>query len=58
MKHDDELEAAQSRLPCMAAGHYNTEKVFGEFLTSYLRKRVPDTAFLLSQAEAAPMGAL
>jgi putative NIF3 family GTP cyclohydrolase 1 type 2 len=42
----------------VAAGHYHTEKVFGEFLASYLRKRVPDTAFLLSQAEAAPMGAL
>ena len=58
MKHHEELEAAQSRLTCVAAGHYHTEKVFGEFLASYLRKRVPDTAFLLSQAEAAPMGAL
>ena len=58
MKHHEEREAAQSRLTCVAAGHYHTEKVFGEFLASYLRKRVPDTAFLLSQAEAAPMGAL
>lgn len=58
MKHHEELEAAQSRLTCVAAGHYHTEKVFGEFLASYLRKRVPDTAFLLSQAEAAPMGSL
>ena len=58
MKHHEELEAAQSRLTCVAAGHYHTEKVFGEFLASYLRKRVPDTAFLLSQADAAPMGSL
>ena len=42
----------------VAAGHYHTEKVFAEFLASYLRKRVPDTAFLLSQTEGAPMGAL
>ena len=31
MKHHEELEAAQSRLTCVAAGHYHTEKVFGEF---------------------------
>ena len=54
----EELEAAASRLTVVAAGHYHTEKVFAEFLASYLRKRVPDTAFLLSQTEGAPMGAL
>ncbi|MGI6255025.1 MAG: Nif3-like dinuclear metal center hexameric protein [Acutalibacter sp.] len=58
MKHHEELEAALSRLTCVVAGHYQTEKVFGEFLASYLRKRVPDTAFLLSQTEAAPMRVL
>ena len=58
MKHHEELEAAASRLTVVAAGHYHTEKVFAEFLASYLRKRVPDTAFLLSQTEGAPMGAL
>ena len=58
MKHHQELEAAQSRLTCVAAGHYHTEKVFAEFLASYLKKRIPDTAFLLSQAESAPMQAL
>ena len=58
MKHHEELEAAASRLTAVAAGHYHTEKVFAEFLASYLRKRVPDTAFLLSQTEGAPMGAL
>ena len=49
---------AYSRLTCVAAGHYYTEKVFAEFLASYLRKRVPDTAFLLSQVETAPMRVL
>ena len=58
MKHHEELEAACSRLTVVAAGHYHTEKVFGEFLASYLKKRVPDTAFLLSQREEAPLGAL
>ena len=58
MEHHEELEAAYSRLTCVAAGHYHTEKVFAEFLASYLRKRVPDTAFLLSQTEGAPMAAL
>ena len=58
MKHHEELEAAASRLTCVAAGHYYTEKVFAEFLASYLKKRVPDTAFLLSQAETAPLRVL
>ncbi|HIY25558.1 MAG TPA: Nif3-like dinuclear metal center hexameric protein [Candidatus Acutalibacter pullistercoris] len=58
MKHHEELEAARSRLTVVAAGHYHTEKVFAEFLASYLRKRIPGTAFLLSQGEAPPMGAL
>ena len=58
IKHHEELEAAYSRLTCVAAGHYYTEKVFAEFLASYLRKRVPDTAFLLSQVETAPMRVL
>ena len=58
MKHHEELEAARSRLTVVAAGHYHTEKVFAEFLASYLRKRIPGTAFLLSQGGAPPMGAL
>ena len=58
MKHHEELEAARSRLTVVAAGHYHTEKVFAEFLASYLRKRIPGTAFLLSQGEAPPMGAM
>ena len=57
-EHHEELEAAASRLTCVAAGHYYTEKVFAEFLASYLKKRVPDTAFLLSQAETAPLRVL
>ena len=58
MKHHEELEAAASRLTVVAAGHYHTEKVFPEFLASYLRPRLPGPAFLLSQAAAAPMGTL
>ena len=58
MKHHEQLEAARSRLTCVAAGHYETERVFGEFLASYLKKRVPDTAFLLSQADQPPLRAL
>lgn len=51
MRHHEALEAARTGVTCVAAGHYETEKPFGEFLASYLRKRFPDTAFLLSQAE-------
>lgn len=58
IKHHEELEAVSSRLTCVAAGHYHTEKVFAEFLASYLKKRVPDTAFLLSQAEQPPLRAI
>lgn len=58
MKHHEELEAARSGMTCVVAGHYETEKVFAEFLASYLRKRIPDTAFLISQKERAPMARL
>lgn len=54
MEHHQALEAARTGLTCAAAGHYETEKPFGEFLASFLRRRAPDTAFLLSQAERPP----
>ena len=54
MKHHEALGAAATGLTCVIAGHYETEKVFAEFLAAYLRKRVPDTAFLVSRAEQAP----
>lgn len=54
MRHHEALEAARTGLTCVAAGHYETEKPFGEFLASYLKKRIPGTAFLLSQAERPP----
>lgn len=54
MKHHEALEAARTGLTCVVAGHYETEKVFGEFLASYLKKRIPGTAFLLSQEEKPP----
>lgn len=54
MKHHEALESARTGLTCVAAGHYETEKPFGEFLASYLRRRIQDTPFLLSQAEKPP----
>lgn len=54
MAHHEALDAARTGLTCVAAGHYETEKPFGEFLASYLKKRIPGTAFLLSQAERPP----
>ena len=54
MKHHEALEAAKSGLTCVAAGHYETEAVFREFLAAYLKKRAPDTAFLVSKAERPP----
>lgn len=55
MKHHEALDAAKTGLTCVVAGHYETERVFAEFLAAYLKKRVPDTAFLVSRAEKAPM---
>lgn len=58
MKHHEALEAARTGLSCVVAGHYETEKIFGEFLASYLKRRIPDTAFLLSQTERPPFQTL
>lgn len=55
MAHHEALDAARLGLTCVVAGHYETEKPFAEFLASYLRKRIPDTAFLLSKSEQPPM---
>lgn len=54
MRHHEALDAARTGVTCVVAGHYETEKPFGEFLASYLKKRIPDTAFLLSRAERPP----
>lgn len=53
-RHHEALEAARTGLTTVVAGHYETEKPFGEFLASYLRKRFPGTAFLRSKAEKNP----
>lgn len=58
MKHHEALEAARTGLTCVVAGHYETEKVFAEFLAAYLKKRIPDTAFLLSKVERPPFTAV
>lgn len=49
MKHHELLEAAGSGVTCVAAGHYETEIVFAEFLAAYLKKRLPGAAFLVSK---------
>lgn len=51
LKHHEAIEAAGLGMTCVAAGHYETEIVFREFLAAYLKKRFPDTGFLLSKAE-------
>lgn len=53
MKHHELLAAAASGVTCVAAGHYETEIVFAEFLAAYLKKRLPGAAFLLSKTAAA-----
>lgn len=54
MKHHVALEARKTGLTCVVAGHYETERVFAEYLAAYLKKRVPDTGFIVSKAEGAP----
>lgn len=54
LKHHEALEAARLGLTCVAAGHYETEKPFGAFLASYLKKRLPDVEFSVSGAERPP----
>ncbi|RKJ40941.1 Nif3-like dinuclear metal center hexameric protein [Acutalibacter sp. 1XD8-33] len=58
MKQHEALEAAKTGLSCVVAGHYETEIVFAEFLAAYLKKRIPDTAFLISKAEKPPFTAV
>lgn len=58
LRHHEALEARKTGLTCVVAGHYETEVVFREFLAAYLKKRVPDTAFLISKAERNPVETL
>ena len=58
MKHHEQLEAARSRLTCVAAGHYETERAFWRVLASYLEKTGAGYGFLLSQADQPPLRAL
>lgn len=51
MKHHEALEAKKTGLTCVVAGHYETERVFAEYLAAYLKKRAPETGFLVSRAE-------
>ena len=54
MSHHEALDVAGTGMTCLAAGHYETEKPFGEFLASYLKKRFPEVAFLQSKRERNP----
>lgn len=54
MRHHEALDAARTGLTSVVAGHYETEKPFAEFLAAFLRRRFPDTVFLLSKAELPP----
>lgn len=54
LKHHEALEAVKLGLTCVAAGHYETEKPFAAFLAAYLKKRFPDTGFLVSKMESPP----
>jgi len=51
LKHHQAIEAARTGMTCVAAGHYETEILFRDFLAAYLKKRFPGTGFLLSKAE-------
>ncbi|WP_322173320.1 Nif3-like dinuclear metal center hexameric protein [Acutalibacter caecimuris] len=54
LRHHEAITAVKTGLTCIAAGHYETEVIFREFLAEYLKKRITDTAFLISKAEHSP----
>ncbi len=54
LKHHEALEAARTGMTCVVAGHYETEAMVRPFLAAYLKKRFPDTAFLVSREEKPP----
>ncbi len=54
LRHHEALEAAALGITALEAGHYETEKPFGELLASYLSEKFPQTEFLLSKREKPP----
>ena len=54
MSHHEAMDAAGTGMTCVVAGHYETEKPFGEFLAAHLKKRFPEVAFLQSKREKNP----
>ena len=54
MKHHEVLAVQGTGMTCVVAGHYETEKPFGELLAAYLKKRFPEVAFLQSKREKNP----
>lgn len=55
LHHHQAIEAAQTGMTVLAAGHYETEKPFAPALAAYLKKRCPDIAFLISKKEQNPL---
>lgn len=55
MQHHEELIAANLDITVIAAGHYETEKVYAPLLMEYLMKNTSGTGYILAETESAPM---
>lgn len=58
MKHHEELFAAGSGMTVIAAGHYETEKLFDALLMEYLSRKIPDVGFIPAKQERPPFMAV
>jgi len=54
MKHNERIDAARLNMTVIAAGHYETEKIFGENLAEILIKKVKGVNFFISEEETSP----
>lgn len=54
MKHHEELIARELDITVVSAGHFETEKPYGELLLEHLSSKIKDTSFILSVNEKAP----
>ncbi len=55
IKHHEELIAARLDITVIAAGHYETERIYEPMLCEYLKNNVSGTGFIISEAERPPM---
>lgn len=51
IKHHEELQAASTGITAVAAGHFETERMFADLLVPYLRKCFPDVGFIPAAGE-------